>query len=177
MESPDPAAPSPSRLYNRTGFSDGTSVGMALRLALGSLRQHVDRRLAPHGLTHAQWFPLVKIAKGEATNTLVLARDLAMDPGAMTRSLSRVEAKGLLRRVRSDADRRCVTLEATEAGHEVARLVSGVLAEVLDAHLAGFTPAEVDQFMAMLHRFVLNGEALRRQEETGPEEPGQEGNA
>lgn len=171
----DLAAAPDTRLY-LDDSCHSASVGSALRLALNSLRQHVDRRLAPHGLTHAQWVPLFKIAKGEATNVVLLARDMAMDPGALTRALSRLEAKGLLRRVRSDADRRCVTLEVTEAGREVARLVSGVLTDVLNAHLVGFTRAEHAQLMAMLGRFITNGEALRQQEQQADDQE-QEGTA
>lgn len=150
--------------YDRSNFCHGGSVGWLMRLAINSLRTEVDRRLAPHGLTSARWLPLFKIANGEAANVVELARETGIDPGAMTRNLARLEADGLLSRVRSQEDRRCVRLEPTEAGRALAREVWGVLADVMNGHLAGFSQEELDQFMALLRRFNANGEALRREE-------------
>lgn len=152
----------PAAFYNRDNFHLGGSVGLLMRMAMSSMRSEVDRRLAPHGLTHTQWMPLFKIASGEAHNPVELARVMCVDPGAMTRNLARLEAKGLLNRVRSDHDRRCVQLEATEAGMAIAHEMWGVLADVLNQHLAGFEQAELDQLVSLLKRFIANGEALRQ---------------
>ena len=46
----------------------------------------VDRRLAEHDLTHAQWLPLYRIARGDCDTMAALARDQSLDPGAMTRA-------------------------------------------------------------------------------------------
>lgn len=170
MNTPLPNQPAgPGCFYDRDNYRHDKSVGQLLRMAMISLRQQADRQLGPHGLTQAQWVPLFKIANGEAVNVVMLARDLGTDPGAMTRALSRLEDKGLLRRVRSDADRRCVQLEATEAGHAVARQVWGVLADVLNAHLSGFSGEELALFISLLQRMVANGEALRQQQSDNEE--------
>ena len=132
-----------------------------MKRALQSIRQTIDRDLAPHDLTQAQWLPLVRIAHGGCTTIAALARDQAIDPGAMTRAVDRLEAKGLLRRERSAQDRRVVTLVLTDAGRAAAELVPPVLADVLNAHLAGFTDAEWQQLIALLTRVVANGDALR----------------
>jgi DNA-binding MarR family transcriptional regulator len=165
MNTPPPSERhGPGCFYDRDNFRHDKSVGQLLRMATISVRQQADRQLVPHGLTHAQWVPLFKIANGEAVNVVMLARDMGIDPGAMTRALSRLEDKGLLRRVRSDADRRCVQLEATEAGQAVARQVWGVLADVLNAHLSGFSHDELDLLTSLLQRMVANGEVLRQQQ-------------
>ena len=79
----------------------------------------------------------------------------------MTRALDRLEAKGLVARVRSSEDRRVINLELTEAGREVAAVVPAVLAEVLNLHLAGFTETEWRSLLDMLKRMRANGDALR----------------
>ena len=79
----------------------------------------------------------------------------------MTRAIDRLEGKGLLRRERSQQDRRVVQLVLTDAGRAAAELVPPVLADVLNAHLAGFTDAEWQQLIALLTRVVANGDALR----------------
>jgi len=147
--------------YDRDAFVHEASVGLLLRRVTDSLRLQIDRRLADHDLTYAQWMPLFKIAKGECDTMLALARDMFLDPGATTRALDRLESKGLLRRERSQADRRVVKLVLTDAGRQVAEQMWGVLADVLNDHLAGFDHHELDLLMGLLQRMLANGDAMR----------------
>jgi len=147
--------------YDRDAYVHEASIGLLLRRVTDSLRQHIDRRLAAHDLTHAQWMPLFKIAKGETDTMAALSREMCLDPGATTRALDRLESKGLVKRERSQADRRVVKLVATEAGCAVAGQVWGVLADVLNAHLAGFDENEYAQLIGLLQRMLANGEAMR----------------
>ena len=54
-----------------------------------------------------------------------------------------------------------VKLELTESGRAVSLLVPAVLAEVMNAHLAGFTEPEWQVLVGLLQRMVANGDALR----------------
>lgn len=163
MVEPDPSKPlvTPGDFYDRDAYVHEASVGRLLRRVTDSLRHQIDRRLAAHDLTHAQWVPLFKIAKGEADTMVALSREMCLDPGATTRALDRLESKGLIRRERSHADRRVVRLVATEAGCAVAAQVWGVLADVLNAHLAGFDRNDYAQLKGLLQRMLANGEAMR----------------
>ena len=147
--------------YSAEGYTQEESVGSVLKCVVGSITSQVDRRLVDHDLTHAQWVPLFKLAHGECGTVAELARTLQSDPGAMTRALDRLEAKGLVARVRSSEDRRVVNLELTDAGREVAAVVPAVLAEVLNLHLAGFSREEWRALLGMLKRMRANGDALR----------------
>ena len=42
-----------------------------------SLTQATDKRLEPHGLTHAQWGPLFMLAEAGASTVAELARETA----------------------------------------------------------------------------------------------------
>src|SRR5690606_39284534 len=64
--------------------------------------------LAPLGLTAMQWRPIAILARGIVDTPAGLARILEVDTGAITRTLDRLEAKSLLRRVRCTEDRRVV---------------------------------------------------------------------
>lgn len=155
------AVPDRPAFYGPDTLQPDTSVGLLMKRAVQSMRVLIDRRLAEHDLTHAQWLPLFYIAQGRGDTVAALARDQAMDPGAMTRAIDRLEARGLLRRERAQHDRRVVRLVLTDAGRDAARPVPAVLAEVLNAHLAGFTPDEWQQLIHLLGRLVANGDALR----------------
>ena len=164
MSMPDltPApSPAPTAFYTPESLQPETSVGLLIKRVMQSLLLQIDRRLLPHDLTHAQWLALYHLAKGGCDTMAALARDQSLDPGAVTRGLDRLEAKGLLRRVRSLQDRRVVKLELTDAGREVSRHVPAVLAEVLNAHLSGFSEAEWQLLLGLLQRMVANGDALR----------------
>jgi DNA-binding MarR family transcriptional regulator len=150
----------PAAFYRAGTYKPDESVGYLMKRVQQSLIAQIDQRLAEHGLTHAQWVPLFRLLHDECPTVASLARDLQTDPGAMTRSLDRLEAKGLVQRVRSTVDRRVVDLELTDAGRRLAKVVPPVLAEVLNAHLAGFSEAEWLQLRQLLRRMLDNGEAM-----------------
>ena len=154
------AAPS---FYSPSQYSPQQSVGYLMRKVLGSILSQADARLALHDVTYVQYLPLYKLLHCEAAAATVaaLARELEVDAGAMTRALDRLEAKGLVQRERSNTDRRVVHLTLTPEGRTVAELVPGVLAEVLNGHLRGFSHAEWQQMLQLLQRMLANGDALR----------------
>ena len=148
--------------YAAGTFTPDQSVGYLMRQVLNSIRSQADARLAPCDMTYVQWLPLYKLMLQEGATTASLARELAIDPGAMTRSVDRLVAKGLVRRERSQQDRRVVHLELTADGRSAAQRVPAVLSEVLNAHLHGFSDAEWRQLLQLLQRMQANGEALRQ---------------
>ena len=107
------AVPPTARFYEPAGYCADASVGWLMKRALMSLAQEADRRLSPKGITHAQWAALFMLARCRASTVAELARETQSDPGAMTRLLDRLEAKGFCRRQRSTEDRRVVRIELT----------------------------------------------------------------
>jgi DNA-binding MarR family transcriptional regulator len=164
--------PVPATFYAPGSYCAEDSVAYLMKRVLSSFIQQAELRLEPHDLTHAQWQPLFKLrnAKTKTLAVAELARELQMDAGAMTRLLDRLEKKGLCKRVRSTEDRRVVMVELTPDGEAAAALVPGVLSEVLNAHLAGFSKTEWQALMTYLRRMLENGEAMR-QDQGLPERP------
>ena len=153
------AIPAAAQFYEAAGYCADESVGWLMKRALMSVAQAADRRLEPKGITHAQWAALFMLQSRRAATVAELARETQSDPGAMTRLLDRLEAKGFCRRERSTDDRRVVRVELTPEGEIAAREVPIVLAQVLNEHLAGFSKTEWAQLKDMLRRMVANGEA------------------
>ena len=142
-------------------FRPDQSVGYLMRNVIGSIRERANTRLAVHDLTYVQWLPLYKLAMKQGNTVASLARELEIDAGAMTRSMDRLEAKGLVRRERSTSDRRVVFLVLTAEGRKVARKVPAVLSEVLNGHLQGFSNEEWQLLLQFLNRMLANGQGLR----------------
>jgi len=132
-------------------------TGRLLKLVYSSLLRSIDARMQPLELTALQWQPLFLLWRGRADTVAALARECDMDCGAMTRMLDRLEAKGLVRRHRSETDRRVVHLSLTDKGRESAAALPPVLREELARHLKDFTDQETELLISMLQRMLDNG--------------------
>ncbi len=144
------------------GYAPERSVGLQMRRIVTQLAAAIDRRMEPLGLTDAQWKPLLVLRHHETATVSELARCCAMDTGGLTRLVDRLQAKGLCRRQRSEADRRVVHVALTREGADVADRLPAVLATVQDEFLAGFSSAEEARLRALLDRLQANAAALDR---------------
>ena len=159
------AASAPFPPYDGDRYEVGESVGHQLVGLVQMMRREVEARMARHGLTDAQWRPLWSIKAGRATNANELARESCIDAGAVTRMLDRLEAKGLVERVRSETDRRVVHLRLTEAGEAATAKIPHVLASVNNDFLHGFSEREWRQLRKLVERMTANGQALQPAQE------------
>lgn len=142
----------PAAFYDGSEYVAIESVGHLMHRITLLMKRRVSARMAEHGLTAAQWAPLWMLDNGQGTTAQELTCILNTDPGAVTRMLDRLEAKGLVARERSADDRRVVQLRLTDAGRDVVRHIPFVLAEVNNEALRGFRAAEFRQLKTLLQR-------------------------
>jgi DNA-binding MarR family transcriptional regulator len=161
------AAASPA-FYDPETYRPDESIAFLMRRILNALSAEAERRFEPSGLTQAQWVPLLMLYMGRATMVAELARECQLDTGGMTRLLDRLETKGLLRRVRSCADRRVVNLELTEQGRAAAKTIPAVLCGVQNASMRGFTVQEWQLLRQLLTRIFENASAFQAEHEAQP---------
>lgn len=147
--------------YDGNDYQLNDSIGYLMRQIVSTISLITDDRMAEHGLTDAQWKPLLMIRQGQCKTAAELSRMTCSDAGAITRMLDRVEAKGLVQRTRSQEDRRIVNIGLTEDGQRAAAVVPHVLADVLNSVLTGFSEAEAAQLKGMLQRVLANARELR----------------
>lgn len=109
-----------------------------------------------HGLTTTQ--ARVLIALREPLSMRSLAEHLACDASNATGLIARLEARGLVCRAASEADRRKKVVTATAAGRSLAEriraelpAVRGALAALTDAERAGLLPL-LDRLGSLLAR-------------------------
>jgi DNA-binding MarR family transcriptional regulator len=146
--------------YKPESYQPDESAAYLMRQIITCMAGQIDEALEPRDLTSAQWVPLLKLHMGQASTVAELARECKLDAGAMTRLLDRLEAKGLVARVRSSEDRRVVNLELTREGREAAQQIPAVLCKVQNAFLEGLSVAEWQQLKDLLRRILANGLAL-----------------
>ena len=156
----NPLRSRPCPLYNGADYDVSQSIGQQLVNLVTLMRRGVELRMAAHGLTDAQWKPLWLLQSGQATTANELARRMDVDAGAITRLVDRLEAKGLIERLRSAADRRVVPLRLTDAGVAASAEVPHVLASVNNDLLQGFSETDWKQLRKLLERLSANAHAL-----------------
>jgi len=130
------------------------SAGWLMKSILLHMRMEMDKRMESVGLTDAQWTPILHLASGEGRTAAELSRNCLQSPGGMTRMLDRLEAKGLVERVRSRNDRRVVNLVLTEEGLSAARFVPDILREVNEQALENLSADEARQLKSLLQRVL-----------------------
>jgi len=143
--------------YNGDNWRLEESIGYLIRSLTVCMQRHIDAKLHAQGLTDSQWKPLLMIAHGKGDTASVLAREMSIDAGAVSRMIDRLEAKGLVQRVWCKEDRRVTYLELTAQGHDIAKTIPATLAVVLNHHLRGFSRDEVLQLKSQLRRMLENG--------------------
>jgi DNA-binding MarR family transcriptional regulator len=133
--------------------------GLVARLRMLWLDE-LDARLAPLDLKAADYLVLVTLATGDVETASSVCSVLAHDPGAMTRKIDALEKRGLVRRVRSEEDRRAIKLELTPEGKTLFPKALSAAVGVVNRFLDGFSKAEARELEDMLKRMLANAESL-----------------
>lgn len=147
--------------YDGANFQVERSIGYLIRQIINNAAVVTEQRMAEHGITDAQWKPLLMLQQGLCTTAAEASRLMCCDTGAMTRMLNRVEAKGLVQRTRSNEDKRVVKLELTEEGKQTVEVVPYVLADIWNTLLEEFNKEEIEQMIGFLQRLFVNARSLR----------------
>jgi DNA-binding MarR family transcriptional regulator len=140
--------------YNKQNFMLTQSVGFTLAKARNLVAAEIDAALKEYGITSQQMGILLSLDRGPASTPFELSTLLSIDTGLMTRVLDKLELKGLLKRSRSDEDRRIVNLALTQKGHQLAEQIPEIVPPVLNARLKQFSPEEFKEFRRLLDKFI-----------------------
>jgi MarR family transcriptional repressor of emrRAB len=125
----------------------------------------LDGFFARHGLTDTSWLFLTSVytAPGGVRSPSEVGRVLAQSKPHMTRLADDLLAKGLIRRARSEQDRRRVVLAVTPKGKN---LVEALLPEVWAQHeqiARGLSPADLARLSGLLAKWLNDLDAGRPQ--------------
>ncbi len=127
-------------------------LGFHLRLAQVAMYRDWIATLSPLDLTQKQGATMELIDANPGVSQVDLAATLGTDRATMMAMVDRLESRGLLRRERSEADRRRQHLHLTEAGEAVLAEAKALIAEHEARFKARFTEAELDALVSALRR-------------------------
>jgi DNA-binding MarR family transcriptional regulator len=148
-ESNDPVPPPEDNVHR--------AICRQIKMVMSSLVRRVDQHMQPLELTGMQWEPVLMLWLKRADTVAGLARVSQMGFASMSRMLDRLEEKDLLRRERSESDRRVVHLHLTTKGKKVANRIWPIVVEGMHVHLDGFKKEELAQLNDLLGRMLANG--------------------
>lgn len=141
-----PSRPPPSRLTDHLGFW--------LRYVSNHVSVAFARQVETKGVTVAEWVLLRSLHGRDPAAPSVLAREIGMTRGGVTKLADRLIAKALIARRADPDDGRAQTLALTQAGDELVP----VLAALADANDAAFfeplSAAERQSLERILKRLV-----------------------
>jgi DNA-binding MarR family transcriptional regulator len=109
--------------------------------------------LEPLGLTYPQYLVMLVLWEGDGITVSQLGERLALDSGTLTPLLKRLEAAGLIQRLRDAADERRVLLQLTAAGRTLKKRALAVPPAVAGA--SGCTLGELSSLTARLQKLRL----------------------
>lgn len=124
---------------------------------IGQQRQSaLEADLAPLGLNFPKWRSLAFIQRLGSCSMKTLARLSGVHRTTLTRSIDRLVEDGLVIRTASDADRRKVLLELTDAGQEAFRAADAIHRQFTD-HVLQDVPDKVQRDLCKRLSLVLRG--------------------
>ena len=143
--------------YDAATYDPVTAIpGLVARLRMAWLDE-LELRLAPLDLKAQEYLVLVMLATGSDTASSICSV-LSHDPGAMTRKIDALEKRGLVRRVRSEEDRRAIHLELTPEGKKLYPKALAAAVDTANEFLDGFSKHEVKVLEGLLGRILRNAE-------------------
>ncbi len=112
----------------------------------------VNKRLSLVGTSMHEYRVLFRLAHDERVPQHELAFDAAMDRAAASRLLRDMTQAGLVTVEVDSADKRQRMVRLTPKGRTMERTLSPIVDEALSPYMAGLTPAEDRQFLALLRK-------------------------
>jgi DNA-binding MarR family transcriptional regulator len=128
----------------------------ALAKAFKGVNAELGRRLEPHGVHPGQDYVLDELWREDGQPVGVLAGRIGIEVPTLVRTLTRMEAAGLLRREADPADGRRAIVRLTDRGRELEEVVPGILAEVTERATAGMSEAERRRLLTLLRDLRQN---------------------
>jgi MarR family transcriptional regulator, organic hydroperoxide resistance regulator len=122
----------------------------AVAKAFKGINAELSRRLEPHGVHPGQDYLLDELWHEDGQTVGALAARIGVEVPTAVRTVSRMEAAGLLRREPDPADGRRVIVRLTARGRELERIVPQILADVTERATAGMSEAEREQLLRLL---------------------------
>jgi DNA-binding MarR family transcriptional regulator len=141
--------------YTVESLEANNSVGFLTKRCGIAMTQIAERRFESQQISFTQWMVLMCLTKRPQASPTELSAHLGHDMGALTRVVDELERGNMVRRDRSQRDRRAVEIAITPEGRRVALAGKRLMVDLLNELVAPYSKAEVDTLVSLLQRLLL----------------------
>ena len=138
-------------------------IGFPLYLCGKELLNRYSALLQDLDLTYTQYVVMMYFWEKETSNVKRMSETLLLDPSTLTPVLKRLEQKGYLRRERSAADERNLTVVLTEKGLQLREKALPI--PVAMYHCLGLEDEEFGELYRLLYKMLQNIEKSKEKDE------------
>jgi DNA-binding MarR family transcriptional regulator len=147
-----------------------SSIGFLVKRCGGLMSQAAERHFASEQISFTQWMVIANLGRYERLTATALSEETCYDMGALTRMVDDLEEEGLVRRERTERDRRVVEIALTPQGRKYLQTGKRLVVELLNSLAEPFSRQELETLIALLQRLMTR---LQEAQTTSPTQPQQ----
>jgi DNA-binding MarR family transcriptional regulator len=141
---------------SEAGFTIDESLGYLVNQLAKKLTARFNERLAEHALTTTQWGVLACLWREDGLSQRELSRRTGTDPATLTEMLKRMEARGLVSRVRDPDNNRLQRVYIASRDATLRDILTAGATEVNRLATADFSDDERAELLRLLRRALSN---------------------
>ncbi len=131
------------------------SIGFLIKRCGVMMSQLAERRFESQQISFTQWLVLIRLRFHDHMSATRLSEEMGHDMGALTRVVDSLERAGLVRRERSQQDRRAVEIAITAEGRRTVEACMGFIVGLMNELVEPYTKEELDTLILQLQRLML----------------------
>lgn len=144
----------PEQYYNAETLEPERSVGFLIKRCGILMTQFAERSFESQPISFTQWVALMSLAQRACISPTELSLHMGHDMGALTRLVDELQRVGLVRRERSEHDRRAVEIAITPEGRRVANAGKRLVVELLNRLVEPYSAQEIETLIVLLQRLL-----------------------
>ncbi len=157
-----PRSPRIQHARRAVEFPPQLSSGYLVRDAHRAFQRLLERRIAPFGVTRGQWYFLRVLWNADGLSQRELSAQVGMMEPTTVIALRSMERTGLIRRVRSDDDRRKVRVFLTAKAKRLRNELLDLARSITDEAEQGIAARELGSFRRVITRMTANLDRVER---------------
>jgi DNA-binding MarR family transcriptional regulator len=161
MPPPSPRTKSPAR-RRAVEFPPRLSSGYLVRDAHRAFQRLLERRIAAYGVTRGQWYFLRVLWITDGLSQRELSARVGMMEPTTVIALRSMERAGLIRRVRSEDDRRKVRVSLTAKAKRLRNELLTAARIITEEAEAGISARDLGAFRRVAARMTANLDRIER---------------
>jgi DNA-binding MarR family transcriptional regulator len=154
----------PESYYTVENLEPASSVGFLIKRCGVLMTQIAERSFESQPISFTQWVVLMTLSARAHASPTELSMHMGYDMGALTRVVDELQRDGLVRRDRSERDRRAVEIAITPEGRRVSNAGKRVVVDLLNQLVGPYSVQEVEALIVLLQRFLAQMQTLDNSE-------------